>query len=162
MRRKISLDEIHQTIDLSKIFGREPTASERRAFADEAIERIIDRTQSGIDRNGRSFTRYSEEYAEQKGVSRGDVDMTLFGDMLLSVDAETDSNSIKIFIPSDEVPKSYNHITGDTVPKRDWFGITDSEARAIADRVKVDIPVRQEIPISDILRFIGLVAEDDL
>jgi len=161
LRRKITKDEIYQEIDLEKIFGREPTPTERRAFADEAIERIIDRTQSGIDRSGRGFTRYSKEYAEQKGVGQGDVDMTLFGDMLLSVDAETDRSKIKITIPDSELLKSYNHLTGDTVPKRDWFGITKDEAEAIAERVKIDLPVRQEVPIGDILRNIGLFAEDE-
>jgi hypothetical protein len=165
----LSQSEIYQEINLGDLLGRTPTRDEAQAFAQEAIERIIERSQSGTDVNGKQFKEYTKEYAEEKGVSRGDVDMTLFGDMLLSIDSRISGDRIRIEIPSSESAKAYGHITGfkghPTIPqgkyKRDFFGLSRNEAEQIAESVKDQSFTPDELNISDILSRIGLLAEDD-
>ena len=169
MKRKLSQSEIYQEINLGDLLGRTPTRDEAQAFAQEAIERIIERSQSGTDVNGKQFKEYTKEYAEEKGVSRGDVDMTLFGDMLLSIDSRISGDRVRIEIPSSESAKAYGHITGfkghPTIPqgkyKRDFFGLSRNEAEQIAESVKDQSFTPDELNISDILSRIGLLAEDD-
>jgi hypothetical protein len=165
----LSQSEIYQEINLGDLLGRTPTRDEAQAFAQEAIERIIERSQSGTDVNGKQFKEYTKEYAEEKGVSRGDVDMTLFGDMLLSIDSRISGDRVRIEIPSSESAKAYGHITGfkghPTIPqgkyKRDFFGLSRNEAEQIAESVKDQSFTPDELNISDILSRIGLLAEDD-
>lgn len=169
MKRKLSQSEIYQEIDLGDLLGRKPTRDEAQAFAQEAIERIIERSQSGQDINGRKFKEYTKDYAEEKGVSRGDVDMTLFGDMLLSIDSRISGDRVRIEIPSDEAPKAYGHISGfkghPTIPqgkyKRDFFGLTKDEAEQIAESVRDESFQEEGFSISDVLSRIGLVADGD-
>jgi hypothetical protein len=169
LKRKLSQSEIYQEINLGDLLGRTPTRDEAQAFAQEAIERIIERSQSGTDVNGKQFKQYTKEYAEEKGVSRGDVDMTLLGDMLLSIDSRISGDRIRIEIPSSESAKAYGHITGfkghPTIPqgkyKRDFFGLSRNEAEQIAESVKDQSFAPDELNISDILSKIGLLAEDD-
>ena len=59
------------------------TPSERVALADLVVDKIVDRTQiKQVDKKGRSFARYTDEYADIKNTSKGDVDLTLSGAML--------------------------------------------------------------------------------
>jgi hypothetical protein len=159
-----------QEVDLSELLGRAPKPVELAAFEEQAVETIIQRTQSGDDRNGRPFTPYSPEYAEEKGSS--DVDLTLMGDMLLGVKTRRTMNGVEIYLESDQVPKGYNHQVGDTLPKREWFGLTEDEARSIANRVKEDDAIppiefppffeqQQELNISEILANIGLFVDEN-
>ena len=65
--------------------------------------------------------------------------MFLEGDMLDSMSRVRDEerrNTVKIAIGESEVPKAYNHQKGDTLPKRTFFGLTDSEARDIARELR--------------------------
>lgn len=171
-----SQQKIAQKIDLEDILGREPTPIERDRFIQEAIEFMISRTQSGEDRNGKEFKAYTKDYADFKGVSRGDVDLTLFGDMLLSIQGENLGSEVEIKIEGEEAAKAYGHITGfkghPTIPngkyKRDFFGLSEDEARFIAEGIRGEEPalarefLSQEIDqqnISEILRNIGLISE---
>lgn len=168
MKREISQTRIFQEIDLSDFYDRPPTESEKRAFAQEAIERIIDRTQSGRDIRGNQFKQYSKEYAEFKGVSRSDVDLTLFGDMLLSVQPRFQGDKVIIEIPREETDKAYGHLSGfkghPTIkdgPKRDFFGLNREEAKTIAESVKSEVFVPETLNIAEILRAIGLEADGE-
>ncbi|PJB54248.1 MAG: hypothetical protein CO099_02645 [Bdellovibrio sp. CG_4_9_14_3_um_filter_39_7] len=171
-----SQQKIAQKIDLEDILGREPTPNERERFIQEAIDFMISRTQSGEDRNGKEFKAYTKDYAELKGVSRGDVDLTLFGDMLLSIEGENLGGEVEIKIEGEEAAKAYGHITGfkghPTIPngkyKRDFFGLSNDEAIFIAEGIRDEDPVlardflSQEVNqqnISEILRNIGLIGE---
>ena len=163
-RPRLSLTEVSQTINLSEILGREPTERESQAFIEEAINLIIERTQSGVDRNGKAFTKYSEEYADLKGVSRGDVDMTFKGDMLSAIDGMSDNGEIVLFINDEnETLKAYNHNVGDTLPKRTFFGLTGAEAELIASKIETPSELAriasQQTDINEILRGIGLIGE---
>jgi hypothetical protein len=169
LKRTLSQTEIYQEINLADILDRAPTRAEIAAFQEAAVELIIERSQSGVDVNGRQFKEYTKEYAEEKGVSRGDVDMTLFGDMLLSINTQSRGDVVRIEMAPDETAKAYGHISGfkghPTIPsgkyKRDFFGLSRSEAENIAESVR-DRSVFQpeELNISDILARIGLVAQD--
>lgn len=136
---EITLEKTIQKVDLKELLGRKPKAVEKEAFVAAAIERIIERSQSGKSIDGRKFKRYSEEYAEKKGVSRSDVDMTLFGDMLLSVKrhGSRSSDQVEFGITGGvEALKSYNHNTGDTLPRRQWFGLSIKEQKEIAEQIR--------------------------
>lgn len=136
----ISLDEISQEIDLTNYLGRKPTASEKRAFAELAIDRINNRTLDGETVNGGKFKRYTKKYADFKGVTRDSVDMFLDGDMLDSIGRRTSKEkSSTVFIQIEkglQTKKAFNHNTGDTLPKRPFFGLTDDEAKQIAENIK--------------------------
>jgi hypothetical protein len=136
-KRTISLDEVSQTIDVTRYIDA-PTNDEKEQFATLAIERMINRTLDGEDRNNSSFKPYTEKYAAKKGVSVNSVDMFLEGDMLQSITPDIiNDRSVKIYVDGDlETKKSFNHVTGDTLPKRDFFGISEDEANSIANQVK--------------------------
>lgn len=163
MKPKYSLSEVSQEIDLEEILGRTPTDVEARQFIDDAINLIIERTQSGEDINGREFKRYSEDYAKLKGVGRGDVDLTLFGSMLAGIDGEFDRGSVKLFVESDQVPKAYNHNVGETLPKRTFFGLTDREIESIAGGLGVAriAEEREDFDIRSILQNIGFAIDEN-
>lgn len=137
-KRVISKDKSEQRVNLKTLLGREPTEKEKDSFIAEAIEHINQRTLSGKDLEGSKFQRYSKEYAEKKGVTRDSVDLFLKGDMLDSIEpVEKTKNTVTFgILGSTEALKSYNHNTGDTLPKREFFGITRKEAEAIIKRVE--------------------------
>lgn len=145
MKRKIAKNEVSQTINLKEFFGRNVSSDEKSRFISEAINRIIERTQDGKSIDNRSFKNYTKEYAEKKGVSRSAVDLTLLGDMLLSINSEQQrTNVVKLKIDeSNQAAKAFAHSTGfqghpriKNGPKRDFFGLSKDEAQSIADRVK--------------------------
>ncbi|MGB0257746.1 MAG: hypothetical protein ACPGES_03745 [Coraliomargarita sp.] len=115
----------------------------RDAIAQRAIDIIEQRTQSGRGANGRKFKQYSKEYAEEKGVPRSAVDLTLSGDMLGLIDVVGETRDKIEFGWDDETEnaKAFNHIKGDTVPKRDFFDLTKKELtslRAFAEELLDD------------------------
>lgn len=130
------LSEMSHEIDVKYYLGEKPTSKQIRLFAELAVDTIKTRTLDGQTINGGKFKKYSKKYADFKGVTQDSVDLFLEGDMLDSVNYETKDDSVKIYVESDQVPKSYNHNEGDTLPKRPWFGLTDSEASQIANQLK--------------------------
>lgn len=149
----MTLDEISQEIDLKSYFGNTPSKKERLLFAEIAIEQIKNRTLDGKTINGSKFKRYSKAYADFKGVTRDSVDLFLEGDMLDSLDYKDNGSKIEIEVKGDlQTKKGYNHFVGDTVPKRPWFGLTDSEAREIADAVKevVEEKPKKKLTLADL------------
>jgi hypothetical protein len=142
--KKLSLKEISQEIDLKKYLGRKPTAEEKRIFADLAKEVVEGRTLEGKDINGKKFKQYSEDYAKLKGVDVNNVDLFLVGEMLGSIGRRTSkerTNTLFLQMKKGlQTKKAYNHMTrkskANPLPKREFFGITDSEAKQIADEVK--------------------------
>lgn len=134
-------------IQISKYFGSaivdEAIATQ---FAQSIMDKIIERTKSGIDKNGRPFKRYSKNYIKSlafKAFNKdaGEVNLTLSGAMLGTMDVlSATSREIEIGWTDDlENAKANNHITGDTVPKRDFLGLPDKEIQKIADQYKADI-----------------------
>lgn len=178
MRRTITEQRVFQEIDLADLYGRDPTTEELVEFADAAKNEIIDRTQQGRDIDGRPFASYEPEYAEFKGVSTNDVDLTLFGDMLDSIDAQIRGSRVFISVSPEEAAKAHGNITGsygqdspNPNKARDFFGLTERDARDLARQVQrvandetfLDILGTAPIPdapealnISEILSTIGL------
>ena len=154
----ISLDELSQEIDLTRYVDGEVTDEAKEAFAIAAIERINQRTLDGNNIHGRKFKKYSKDYAAKKGVSRDSVDMFLDGDMLNSLDYELTDNGVKIKIGESEVKKAYNHQTGDTLPKRQFFGLIGEEVRAISDAIKEDVDIVSDIAESESFTLADLTA----
>jgi len=136
----ISLSEMSQELDAKRYLGKDATPEQIRLFAELALDRIESRTLDGNTNSGTAkFTPYTEEYAAQKGVSRGDVDLFLNGDLLGSLSSDIDGTKVKLEIDDSLQTKiGFNHHTGDQkgTPRRPWFGITPQEARNIGDRIK--------------------------
>jgi hypothetical protein len=169
-RINLSQEKVSQKVNLEELLGRVPTPTERNAFIEAAKELIIERTQSNSDINGRSFKDYTENYARIKGVSQGSVDLTLFGDMLLSIKGASTADKIDLFIDGDEAKKAYGHMTGfkghPTIPqgryKRRFFGLKEDEAANIAEAIKEFDNVsdlRGETNLDTILARLGIEIE---
>jgi hypothetical protein len=139
-------------VDLS---GYGLTSDEKDEVADLIIERIVDRTQQGKDKNNRQWSgkaaRYSDSYKDSldfkiAGKSPGKVDLQLSGDMLaaLSVLDKTRRSVTIGFEPgSEENAKADGNIRGTygqskPIPgkARDFLGITDRELDNIIKLVK--------------------------
>jgi len=163
----LSQDEVSQEIDLEEIFGRDVPNDVAQEFAREAIERIIERSQSGEDNAGKSFKSYTKKYADIKGSD--EVDMTLFGDMLGTLDFEVSGNKIKVKIADDQAPKAYGHMTGykghPTIingPKRKFFGISTNEAETIAESLIDRVEAEPLIPLEEIFRRVTSESDEDI
>lgn len=146
----VSIDELSQEIDLASYLDRKPTASEKMAFAELVQASIESRTLDGLTINGGKFKKYSKKYADFKGVTRSSVDLFLDGDMLDGIGrrkSKEKSNTVFIQMKKGiETKKAFNHNTGDTLPKREFFGITDNEAKKIAAQIKEEKVEKESTP----------------
>ncbi len=126
-----------QRINLSRFFKEDLTGNEavKQAIAGKIIDLIVERTQAGKDANGgRLKSPYSDAYASSLdfkawGKSKNKVNMELTGGMMGSLEV-IDSTGNEIIIgwtDKTENAKAYNHNKGITVPKREFFGVSDSE-----------------------------------
>jgi len=145
-KRNLSEDKVSLTIDLKKLFGKPINDSvTRREIAEDLIDIINKRTAGGGGVNGSGkevdlISPYSESYAASDefkafGKKKNKVNMKLTGSMLASVDMiSEDKNTIEIGIDNEEAPKAYNHIVGDTVPKRPFLGLTSDDLNKVRDK----------------------------
>lgn len=173
-------NDVSQIINLEEIFGVSFAGNKalRQAIAQKVIDHIVERTQSGIPVTGGGFKPYSKEYkesAEFKLLKDGStVDMTLTGAMLNDIDVLSDSaNTIRIgFQDTTEKLKAFNHNTGDTLPKRPFFGVTQEEVRKVVGeefkdeikRLRGEDPARltaQEIMDRGVLRTALEILNDE-
>lgn len=121
------------------------TAEERRAIAQEAIDFIINRTKTkNVDKNNRPFQKYSVSYTKSldfknAGKSKGDVNLSLSGDMLASMELLSSSpGKIEIGYSggSPERDKAEGNILGTYGNKqpvtkpRDFLGISKNDFRS--------------------------------
>lgn len=154
---KITKKRTQQIINLKEEFGvdlRRNTAL-KQALGQAIIDKMLKRTSDG---DGIIFTKdgkgrrvklkspYSDKYAESDefkafGKKKNKVNMELTGDMLASIDIlRSRGNELVIGIDDpEEVEKSFNHNTGDTVPKRPFFGVSKKELREIKKEFNGDI-----------------------
>jgi hypothetical protein len=121
--------KVAQKYNLKEILGYKPSEAQKELFFNLAVDKMVNRTANGVDINGRSFTEYSESYAEKKGVSRSAVDLILTGDMLNSFESnKSQPNMVEIKIEGGvNAKKAYNHDYGDTLPKREFFGFNSED-----------------------------------
>jgi hypothetical protein len=145
---KLSESEVSQTIDLKELTGVNmsefPAAKE--AIAQAFIDKIVERTQDGKDVDGKDFAKkYSKAYKDSLAFDAfgktNKVNMTLSGEMLGTIDVvESKGNKIKIgWSDAENNAKAFNHNSGDTVPKRQFFGVTDKELAEIKREFKPQI-----------------------
>jgi hypothetical protein len=135
-------------IDLS---GYGLNSDQKDEVADLIIERIVNRTDQGKDKEGRRFPGYSKSYKESldfkvAGKSAGKVDLQLSGDMLAAIEVlDKTSRSVTIgFEPGSEenakadgnIRGTYGKPTPDPKKARDFLGITETELSKIIRFVK--------------------------
>jgi hypothetical protein len=135
-------------IDLS---GYGLNSDQKDEVADLIIERIVNRTTKGIDKDGEKFPGYSKSYKESldfkvAGKSAGKVDLQLSGDMLAALDVlNKTSRSVTIgFEPGSEenakadgnIRGTYGKPTPDPKKARDFLGISETELSNIIKFVK--------------------------
>lgn len=145
---KLTEGEVSQTIDLKEVFGVSLTGNEalKQSIGQALIDRIIERTESNTSVTGGKLKAYSKEYIasdEFKAFdkSAGDVNMTLTGNMLGTLDiVDITGSKIKLgWDDATENAKAYNHNVGDTVPKRAFFGLTKTEINSIKKEFESEV-----------------------
>lgn len=119
---------------------------ERLAIGQAAIEHIQDRTEKGVDKNGKPFPKYTTEYKNSvafrvAGKSAGSIDLRLSGDMMTALEVlETAPGRITIGYRngSEENAKADGNIRGtygqdtpNAKKARDFLGLTDAERERI-------------------------------
>ena len=111
-------------------------------FGLQVIDRIGERTQSGIDKNGKQFAFYSRDYANSLifkiyGKSKSNPNLTLTGEMLSSMIHKANKRIITIeMIGENNKAKAQGHVSGrlgrsKRIVKRDFLGLPKSEEDAI-------------------------------
>lgn len=155
---KLRKTRIEQKLNLAEIIGKDISADRVlvRKIAQGIIDYMVDRAKDGKGIGRRDLkSPYSKAYAESlafkaAGKSRNNVNMTLSGDMLRSIDIlEEDGASVTIGIDDPiDAPKAYGHQTGfeghPTIPqgkyRRRFFGVTSDEIKKeIIPKFKDDI-----------------------
>jgi len=123
------------------------TARQRKALADLVIEHIYDRTDRGLDVNGKRFKAYSKGYAKSldfsiAGKSKGRVNLQLSGDMLAAMTLlEHEEGRVVIGFEDSEREKAEGNILGsyggdqDSSKARKFFGIKPAKLRELIDYV---------------------------
>ena len=141
-------------------------SSQREVAAGLIIQEIFDRTQRGVDKNGKPFKSYTEQYVnsldfKNTGKSRGDVNLTLTGDMLGGLQLISHSPGlITIGYPetsSFTANKAEGNITGSygKTPNRDnardFLGLPKTVLERISKRVLADSSVDNERASTELL-----------
>jgi hypothetical protein len=135
-------------VNLDEMFGTAfPNSSRlRQLIGQEILDTIVRRTQNNRAWDGKQFKSYSDEYAESldfqaAGKSKGDPNLTLTGDMLGLMDVIEESKAtITIgWTSAEEAEKAHGHITGNVGVKRDFFGLNESEVKAIREKFEDQI-----------------------
>jgi hypothetical protein len=139
----------HQKIKVELPSDLEPDQVEE--VADLIVERIVERTIQGKDKDGNRFPKYSDAYKNsfdfKVAGKSGNVDLQLSGDMLaaLQILKVQQNNKVEIGFErgSDENARADGNIRGtygqsSPIPgkKRDFLGISDKELRKIIRYVK--------------------------
>ena len=95
-------------------------------------EIILDKTDRGIDQDGKRFAPYSQSYADEKGKTKVDLQDT--NRMLQSISARPEGkNKVKLFFRSQrEANKALFHQKGlGKLPERKFFGFSKANEKAI-------------------------------
>lgn len=163
----ITQTKISQEINLEEELGVDLSQfpSLKQSLGQAMIDKIVERTESGkgvkFDTAGRGRQidlrkPYSKEYQDSlefkaAGKSKNDINMTLSGDMLRSIDlVRAQGNTLEIAIDDpDEAAKAHGHQTGKNgqVKKmlRPFFGVTKSEIKEVSSQFKSEINRAKEI-----------------
>lgn len=165
---KVTLEEVSQEIDLNKLVGSDISEDEQLVL--KIGQKIIDYMEERVD-DGLGYGRtklkspYSDAYANSlnfkaAGKSKTDVNMKLSGDMMASIDIiEVNGSKVTIGIDDpDQVPKAFNHQTGDTVPRRPFFGVTNEELKQyVLSEFKDEIKAKRTTSAEEQSRLISAI-----
>jgi len=145
-------------------------------IADEIVEYVRDRTESGKNNRGQKFPKYSKAYTDSlefkiAGKSKTKVNLTLTGDMLISMDwlkKESTKDKITIgFQKSDDenIGKSegntrgtYGTATGSPAKARPFLGFIGAERQNL---IKILKKYRKTSP-SNVARALAAAATQEL
>jgi len=122
---------------------------QREELADLVIEHIVERTQSGKDKDGKQFKGYSKAYMKSldfrnAGKSKK-VDLQLSGDMLAAIELLREKNgslTIGFQKGSEENERAEGNITGsygreaNSSKARDFLGIKSAKLRELIEFVR--------------------------
>ena len=153
---------VAQEIDFSEfdldLTGRDDI---KNAIAQEAIDLIKNRVEEDNTGNsGRALAGYEESYFESEifaafNKSKGDVNMTLTGEMMASIDVtDTSENGITIGFNDDfNNAKAHGHMTGmeGKGKVRPFFGVNKGELESIVDKYRDEVTVEQPLTAYDVL-----------
>lgn len=155
MNQKISGTEVKLEVDLDEMFGTlvPDSSSFRQKVGQAIIDKIRERTAESkfLNKAKMSYSPTYEDSVEFKayGKKKGDKpNMKLTGDMLGLMDI-IDEKKNKIVIgwnDDSDAAKAYNHVTGDTVPKRNFFGLPKSDIDEIVKQFKDELPLGDRTP----------------
>lgn len=161
-KRKLSEAEVSLEIDIKKLFGKSVNdAAIRRAIGESLIDKINKRAEAGngVDGKGQEvklLAPYSEAYSKSLefkafGKKKNKVNMKLTGSMLSSIDLiDESSSSLKIGIDNEEAPKAYNHMVGDTLPKRPFLGLTSKDLEDVKKEFAEEVKSLEPVTAKDI------------
>jgi len=116
-------------------------------YGQAVIDRIVERTESSIDKKGDSFPGYSQSYKDslvfQIYGKSGKVNLTLTGAMLSNMIPRPKVVKREVvieFLSKLQNDKAHGHTTGATgrLPVRDFFGLPPEEEEAILKRIIKD------------------------
>lgn len=131
---------------------------QQNQIADAIVTHIVGRTMAGLDKEDKKFARYTEKYADFKGVSRSEVDLLLSGEMLTELKPlRVTPNGVEVgYRGSKElIGKVEGNILGtygrpEPIPgkARDFLGIDDNSVDVIIsayqDELDEDITLSEE------------------
>jgi hypothetical protein len=149
-----SKEDIYQEFDLKELTGVDLSDNlpAKARFAQIVIDKILDRTEANKDINNSDFKDYKESYInstefELYGKSKGDVNMTLTGDMLNDLDIiESKGNTIKIGFTKDINQKkaaNHNQAIGKGIRKRQFFGVKKTDLIDEIETLKEESRIRK-------------------
>jgi len=156
---KVSKKQVSQTINLRDEFGVSFRGKDslKQAIGQALIDKMLARISKGGGMNFGSGGRgtpfnlngvpYSKSYKKSlgfkaEGKKTSPVNMELTGDMLGTMDVvKVEGNKITIGWDSgdNENLKAFNHIKGDTLPKRPFFGLNKKEISDTGRQFKSEV-----------------------
>lgn len=139
--------KVSQKFNLKELFGVSFSGRPdlREEIGQALMDVILDRTAKGKAIGGKKdLQRYSKSYSSSDTFKAhgksGKVNMELTGRMMDSIVLKTKANEIEIVVGKGvDTLKSYNHNVGDTLPKRDFFGLHKKEVDKIKKEFKGEI-----------------------
>ena len=113
----------------------------KQKIAADILSTIISRTLAGFDKNNNAFAKYTKDYAEAKGVGRGDVDLKATGSMLEAlkvmyiakdyIEIGIDGRSKNAGKAEGNILGTYGQATPIPGKQRYFLGITEKDVKEI-------------------------------
>lgn len=104
-----------------------------RTLGSEIIVGIIKRTQSGKDKDLKTFKPYSKAYAKSKAKYSSKVNLTVSGNMLNSIDYKSIKNGLRFYFNANEEKKKAK---GNIGYGRKFFGIDKKQKAWIKNKLE--------------------------